>query len=121
MVISPKNRRLRRPRKSELLPDLRSRPAGRFLGEMTTPTRPAESLATAVLSRDFHSKFYFTGQHSPTIKIRAPAHTAAQLLSIFPRNISNGHRVSKIRTLKVLLSHEYSVYAGARILIVGLC
>jgi hypothetical protein len=30
---------------------------------------------TAVLSGDFQSKFYFTGQHSPTIKIRAPTHT----------------------------------------------
>jgi hypothetical protein len=50
---------------------LRGRPARRFLGEMTTPRRPW-GIPTAVLSRDFQSKFYFTGQQSPTIKIRAP-------------------------------------------------
>ena len=44
-----------------------------------------------------------------------------QLLSIFPRNIFNGHRVSKNRKLKLLLLHQHSVCSGARILIVGLC
>jgi hypothetical protein len=48
-------------------------PAGRFLGEITTPRRPGESLHSAVLSRDFQAKNFFTDQHSPTIKIRAPA------------------------------------------------
>ena len=51
---------------------MRGRPAGRILGEIATPRRPGESLLQ-FLAGIFSQKISFTGQHSPTIKIRAPA------------------------------------------------
>ena len=55
------------------LSEMRGRPARRFLGEIATPRRPGESLLQ-FLAGIFSQKFSFTGQYSPTIKIRAPAH-----------------------------------------------
>jgi hypothetical protein len=52
---------------------MRGRPARRFLGEMTTPRRPGESLLQ-ILVGIFSQKITSPpGQHSPIIKIRAPA------------------------------------------------
>jgi hypothetical protein len=80
------NRKL--PNTSKRLSDLqilRGRPGRRFLGEMTTPRRPGNPYSrTAVLSRDFQSQFYFTGNHSPTIKIVLILSCAAFSPGIFP-------------------------------------
>jgi hypothetical protein len=65
----------RRPSRNQphgVLSEMRSRPARQFLGKMTPPRRPGES-PLQFLGGISPSKFYFTGQHSPTIKTRAPA------------------------------------------------
>ena len=53
------------------LSEMRGRPARRFLGETTFPRRPGEFLLQLLVG--IFSEIYFTGQHSLTVKIRAPA------------------------------------------------
>jgi hypothetical protein len=75
---------------------MRGRPARRFMGEMTPPRRPGESLLQ-FLGGISPSKFYFTGQHSPTIKKRAPPHPVStgnneifNVRILLTQNIFNG-------------------------------
>jgi hypothetical protein len=58
------------------LSEMRGRPAGRFLGDMTTPRRPGESLVQFLVGIFFVKILLYgsSASHSPTIKIRAHAH-----------------------------------------------